>query len=551
MGDNEDRFAWSTRNYDVYAGALAKDYAERSDPDIAWRIFVAWSRAGEWAKAAEWGRKGLDAHASHWRWRSAKDDMAWATMLAGEYEDAAERWGALAKRGGDFGRKAKFYHGFSLHRAKRHEEAVEALGRLVDRKSAYNAPAHYWRSKALAALGKAEDAHNEAQLARVKDRDGWYVLLLDNQRMAGASVELPDPATLEPTHTFHGRWAGDPAPVRAPARAAHGRPHPPVARSPGGPDTNATTEAARRDKDLERRPHLGRGAGLERNPGARARARARRRTDDHRDRAPRSLHGLPLVRSRRRRQGLPALHRGPQGDLAPAPRGLRPRHGGAVYRRRPGALRHLRGVAPGRPVPGFHRPTGRPDPRAEPDAVAVAPLPAPRPRPLPRGARLLGPGEARERRGRADRCAPAGLPAGPAGARLAVGPSIRRRPLPGLRHHETGEHLPEHGALACGRHRAHPGHAVHRRAGRGPAGRAPLLARRPRRTRINLRYGSSTCPGCSTASTATSPSRSPRTTAGPTTSAAGTAPGPPVRPGAPSRSTPSWRPSSTTRPGTT
>ena len=245
--DNEDRFAWSTRNYDVYAGALAKDYAERSDPDIAWRIFVAWSRAGEWAKAAEWGRKGLDAHASHWRWRSAKDDMAWATMLAGEYEDAAERWGALAKRGGDFGRKAKFYHGFSLHRANRHEEAVEALGRLVDRKSAYNAPAHYWRSKALAALGKAEDAHNEAQLARVKDRDGWYVLLLDNQRMAGASVELPDPATLEPTHTFHGRWAGDPAPApfdgARPERrtVAHTRLWP---AAQAVLDTNATTEAA-------------------------------------------------------------------------------------------------------------------------------------------------------------------------------------------------------------------------------------------------------------------------------------------------------------------
>ena len=178
--DNEERYAWGTRNYDVFAGALAEDYAARPDPDVAWRIFVAWSRAGEWAKAAEWGRTGLEAHAGHWRWRSAKDDMAWATMLAGEYPEAAERWGELAKRGGAFGRKSAFYESFSLLRGGDAEGAVAGFTAMLERRSDLTAAAHYWRAQAHDALGDETAAANDRALARVHDDDGWYGLLLDN-----------------------------------------------------------------------------------------------------------------------------------------------------------------------------------------------------------------------------------------------------------------------------------------------------------------------------------------------------------------------------------
>lgn len=174
-----DRFAWLTRNYDVYANALTKDYEARADPETAWQIFVAWSRAGEWAEAARWGRIGLERHARHPRWRSAEDNIAWAALLAGEYEDAAERWGSLAKRGGELGRKSQFYNGLSLYRAGRFEAAASALTPLTNRPD-WRAAAHYWRAKAHAQLGRANDTENDRALARVHDRFGWYSLLLDN-----------------------------------------------------------------------------------------------------------------------------------------------------------------------------------------------------------------------------------------------------------------------------------------------------------------------------------------------------------------------------------
>lgn len=202
VADNEDRFAWLTRNYDVYATALAKDYEESASPDTAWKIFVAWSRAGEWAEAARWGRIGMDKHAGHWRWRSAKDDMAWATMLAGEYDDAAERWGALAKRGGTFGRKARFYQGLSLYRAGRFEEAVAAFSPLTTR-SDWRPAAHYWRAKAHARLGLPVETENDRALARVHDKNGWYRLLLDNMPESERVVtpRPPDAEAASPAQT--------------------------------------------------------------------------------------------------------------------------------------------------------------------------------------------------------------------------------------------------------------------------------------------------------------------------------------------------------------
>ena len=253
--DNEDRFAWLTRNYDVYATALAEDYEARPDPETAWKIFVAWSRAGEWAKATRWGRIGLDKHKGHWRWRSAKDDLAWAALLAGEYEDAAERWGQLLKRGGRFGRKSRFYHALSLYRAGRFQEAADALSPLTQRPD-WRAAAHYWRAKANAQLGLPTDTENDRALARVHDRSGWYTLLLDNLPEAERTVtprpppppppppppaeasEAPEGAASDPTLPAGGadgavaKPQAAPAPDEAPVAEALS---PGAAASPGDP----------------------------------------------------------------------------------------------------------------------------------------------------------------------------------------------------------------------------------------------------------------------------------------------------------------------------
>jgi soluble lytic murein transglycosylase-like protein len=202
VDQREERFAWGTRNYDVYAEALSEQYEAEPSGDLAWRIFRAWSREGRYDKAVEWGLKAEEAHATHYRWRTAKDDMAWATMHAGLYEDSAERWAALAKRGGDFGRKARFYSAFAALQAGDTETALTRFDDLLQYPRDWKAPALYWRGKARIAAGQTDEGAADLQAAREADRSGWYSL-----------VQTPVPPDTARDHDTawkirDGRWHG-------------------------------------------------------------------------------------------------------------------------------------------------------------------------------------------------------------------------------------------------------------------------------------------------------------------------------------------------------
>jgi len=197
--ENEDSYAWGTRQFAVYAENLAEEYAESPSAELAWRIFRALSRDGDWDKALVWGEKGLSDHASDWRWRGAKDDMAWAAMLAGNYTDAAERWGALTRR---IGRRAIFYQGFCQLQAGEPAAAVETLSKLAERRHSWALPALYWRSRANTAAENTEAAEADRQAVYERDDEGWYTILLNQYAEQPAG----------PTRS--GRWSGDATPAK-------------------------------------------------------------------------------------------------------------------------------------------------------------------------------------------------------------------------------------------------------------------------------------------------------------------------------------------------
>jgi len=199
---NEDRFAWGTRRYDVLADSLAVKYEAEPSADLAWRIFSALRRAGLYDRVLEWGHKGLDEHGSTYRWRIAKDDVAWAALHAGAYSEAAERFGALMTRSGKEGRKYRFYHAYSMHHAGDHAAAIESFDVLITRRRDFEVQARYWRSKALAAQGKTDEAEVALGEAIERDETGWYKLLRD-----AAEVEVDTAWTVR-----DGLWHGDPLP---------------------------------------------------------------------------------------------------------------------------------------------------------------------------------------------------------------------------------------------------------------------------------------------------------------------------------------------------
>ena len=198
--DNVERFAWGTREYEVYAKVLTAQYDAEPSADLAWKIFRAWSRDGRYDKAVEWGRRGLEKHASHHRWRAAYDDMAWATLHAGLYEESAERWMGLTKRGGAFGRKARFYAAFSSLQHGDWETAIAGFDKLLKRPGEEESRALYWRAKARAASGDEEGAQADYLAAASADLTGWYTMVRQPRA----------PVTGKAWRIRDGRWHGPP-----------------------------------------------------------------------------------------------------------------------------------------------------------------------------------------------------------------------------------------------------------------------------------------------------------------------------------------------------
>lgn len=216
VDENADRFAWGTRRYDRYAKLMAEQYEAGPDPDLAWKIFSAWRRAGDWDKALEWGEKGLDAHGSSWRWRYAADDVAWVATIAGRYTDAQKRWVELGKKGGAAGRAARFYAAFTAWRAGDLDAAEEGFNKLIDEGRAWTAASYYWRAKVREAKGDHAGAAADRAQVRAIDEYGWYALLLDEPPSSHSSAWL----------YRDGSWRGDPAPTLPDWRRPPARPRP-------------------------------------------------------------------------------------------------------------------------------------------------------------------------------------------------------------------------------------------------------------------------------------------------------------------------------------
>ena len=198
----EDRFAKGTRNYDVWVASLQRQYEAKPSAETAWDLFKACGTSGLWTRALAVAHIAAEKHGNGGRFRSADEDIAWAATLAGTYPEAAERWGKLAKRGGDAGRKARFYQGFSALRGEDFDGALAAFDQLLVAPGSHEAAAHYWRAKARFAKGDMAGAAADQDAVRKTDDDGWYVQLLQAP---------PEPKPLR----RHGRWSGPPAPTLA------------------------------------------------------------------------------------------------------------------------------------------------------------------------------------------------------------------------------------------------------------------------------------------------------------------------------------------------
>lgn len=203
-------FGWLTRRYDFLAELYTKRFANQADPETAKSAFKALSRAGQHQDASEWGRLGLNRFANDSAWRRSEEDVARTLMLASEYREARTLMDAAAARGGWSGRRAAYFAAFNSYMAGDLEDALDRFNAIIDQNRSYKIESRYWRAKALDSLGEPELADQDRDWVASEEPHNWYAVLIRQ----GRSDDMP----FSP-FARNGEWPGSaiPGPIEPPS----------------------------------------------------------------------------------------------------------------------------------------------------------------------------------------------------------------------------------------------------------------------------------------------------------------------------------------------
>jgi soluble lytic murein transglycosylase-like protein len=202
----QDRFAWSTKQYDTVAAQLAEEYAKKPDAEIAWQRYKALARGGQWAAAVDQLLAGAKAHPGSARFHGNKTDLARAELLAGRYADAVPVWTELGRTGGAFGRESRWLAAYAAFRSGDAAGALPRLDAVIAGGGDEADAAHWYRARALDALGRGPEADAERAGIIRSDPTSWYATLA-----RGFADGQQDPWT-----TRDGRWPGPALPTLPP-----------------------------------------------------------------------------------------------------------------------------------------------------------------------------------------------------------------------------------------------------------------------------------------------------------------------------------------------
>ena len=226
VADSAERFGWRTHRWDYLAEFYRERYEADGEAKDAWSRYRVLGRGGKHTDAAEVALAAQKAHAGSREWRRKDEDVGRTMLLAGRYPDAVTQFDRLAARGGWTGRRGRFYAAFASLMAGEVEDAKARFDVIIEDDRSYVTEAHYWRSRALDLLEQVDDAQADRQWILQEDPVSWYALLvhqLDDElpqikplARSGGWVG-PAPAPPAPRPTSHGpTFAASEVPISAP-----------------------------------------------------------------------------------------------------------------------------------------------------------------------------------------------------------------------------------------------------------------------------------------------------------------------------------------------
>ena len=197
-------FGWRCRQWDFLAKWYGDQYADRPTAELAWDRFRVLERGGRFEEAIAQAKVGLARHGSSKEWRRKEEALARTYMLGGDYAGARDLLDQTAARGGWTGRRAQFYAGFASLMAGDLDDATTRFTHFVDKGRSYHVESLYWRGRAHQAAERQEDADADFAAATQVDPNGWYALLAQQQQ--------PDQPSIRP-FMRDGTWPGEGVPA--------------------------------------------------------------------------------------------------------------------------------------------------------------------------------------------------------------------------------------------------------------------------------------------------------------------------------------------------
>jgi soluble lytic murein transglycosylase len=206
VAENEERFGWRTRDWDLLAERALAAYQQQKSAGVAWNRYKILVRAGRFDEAGTWALEMQKVHGRGTAFYRSEEEIGRTLMLAGRYADAVAQLDGAAKRGGWSGRRATALAAFATFVGGDAAAAITRYDAVVAA-DPDDAEARYWRSRALAAAGRADEARADRELVLQTEPFSWYATLF-RQEDAGRPA-------LEP-YARNGTWPGQPPPPPPP-----------------------------------------------------------------------------------------------------------------------------------------------------------------------------------------------------------------------------------------------------------------------------------------------------------------------------------------------
>jgi len=196
-------FGWRTRNWSFLADRYQAAYDRHPTGDMAWSLYRALGRAGEYDRASDLALKAQAKHGQTRHWRYTQEEVGRGLMLAGRYDEATVQYDRVAARGGWTGRRGRYEAAFSAYMGGQLDDAVGRFDEIIRRNRSYLSESRYWRSRALDALGRPEEAAADRAWILENEPASWYALL----------VHQLDPLPETRPFARDGRWPGPALPT--------------------------------------------------------------------------------------------------------------------------------------------------------------------------------------------------------------------------------------------------------------------------------------------------------------------------------------------------